>query len=266
MANRPADILQKILKRKAEEVAERSQRIPLDELAKHAEEVDPPKGFYQALRTAVDAGNAAVIAEIKKASPSKGVIREAFHPIEIAKSYAAGGATCLSVLTDRDFFQGSETYLRLARDACRLPVLRKDFIIDSYQIHEARAIGSDAILLIVAALEDERMHQLAATAAELKLDVLVEVHNSEELERALRLETPLIGINNRNLRTFETSLQTTLDLIGAIPTDRLIVTESGIGTVDDVALMRNNGVNTFLIGETFMRAEQPGEALKALFG
>jgi indole-3-glycerol phosphate synthase len=195
----------------------------------------PARGFYQALRQRVDNGKPAVIAEIKKASPSKGVMRENFNPIEIARSYAMGGATCLSVLTDRDFFQGAETYLRLARDACALPVLRKDFTIDPYQVHEARAIGSDAILLIVAALSDEMMSELAALATQLGMDVLVEAHDGEELDRALQLDLPLIGINNRNLRTFETSLNTTLDLLERVPADRLVVTESGILTPDDVA-------------------------------
>jgi indole-3-glycerol phosphate synthase len=210
-------------------------------------------------------GQAAVIAEIKKASPSKGVLREDFRPAQIAQSYASGGAACLSVLTDADYFQGHEDYLQQAREACDLPVIRKDFIIDPYQVYEARAINADCILLIVAALEDERMRELSELAHELGMDVLVEVHDAEELQRALKLNIPLMGINNRNLRTFETSLDTTLDLLDSIPDDRIVVTESGIHTAEDVVLMRNNQVNTFLVGEAFMRADEPGEKLSELF-
>lgn len=265
MTNNPPDILRKILARKAEEIQQRSWRTPLDALKEHIQEASSPRGFYQALRHRVDTGKPAVVAEIKKASPSRGVIREDFQPIQIAVSYADGGATCLSVLTDHDFFQGAEANLQLARAGCSLPVLRKDFIIDPYQVYEARAIEADCILLIVAALDDERMHELAQLAKELGMDVLVEVHDPGELERSLTLDLPLVGINNRNLRTFETSLRCTLDLLDRVPSDRLVVTESGIHTREDVALMRKNGVHAFLVGEAFMKAEQPGEALKALF-
>ena len=211
------------------------------------------------------AGEPAVIAEIKKASPSKGVIREDFEPVQIAKSYREGGATCLSVLTDRDFFQGCEAYLSEARAACDLPVLRKDFTIDPYQVVEARAIGADAVLLIVAALADEQMRELTQTANEVGVDVLVEVHNRDELERALELPTPLVGINNRDLHTFDTRLETTLNLLPLIPADRLVITESGIHTAADVAQMRAANVQSFLVGEAFMRAEEPGEKLRELF-
>ena len=267
MTRNPPDILRKILARKAEEIQQRSRRLPLEVLKGHAQEASAARGFHQALLHRVETGKPAVIAEIKKASPSQGVIREDFKPVEIALSYAEGGAACLSVLTDHDFFQGAEANLQLARAACPLPVLRKDFIIDPYQVYEARAIEADCILLIVAALEDERMEELARLAQELDMDVLAEVHDAGELERclALEMEIPLVGINNRDLRTFETSLQTTLDLLDRIPSDRLVVTESAIHTPEDVALMRKNGVHAFLVGEAFMRAEQPGEALKALF-
>jgi indole-3-glycerol phosphate synthase len=263
--NNPPDILQKILARKAEEVAERRSRTPLEELRRSAEEADAPRGFVRALRNKVESGAAAVIAEIKKASPSKGVMRPDFRPADIARSYAGHGAACLSVLTDRDFFQGSEAYLQEARSACSLPVLRKDFMIDPYQVFEARAIGADCILLIVAALRDGTMRELSDVAIDLGMDVLVEVHDASELERALRLDLPLIGINNRNLRTFETRLDTTLDLLERIPPGRLVVTESGIHTPEDVSLMRRHGVNTFLVGEAFMTAEDPGLRLQALF-
>jgi anthranilate phosphoribosyltransferase len=265
MTHNPPDILRKILARKVEEIQQRSRRLPLEALKEHIQEASAPRGFYQALRDRVETGKPAVIAEIKKASPSQGVIREDFKPVEIALSYAEGGATCLSVLTDRDFFQGAEANLQLARAACPLPVLRKDFIIDPYQVYEARAIEADCILLIVAALEDDRMEELARLAKELGMDVLIEVHDAVELERCLALDVPLVGINNRNLRTFETSLQTTLDLLDRIPADRLIVTESAIHTCEDIALMRENGVHAFLVGEAFMRSEQPGAALQALF-
>ncbi len=206
-----------------------------------------------------------MIAEIKKASPSKGVIRADFQPAQIAASYQAGGASCLSVLTDIDFFQGCDAYLQQARSACELPVLRKDFTVDPYQVVEARAIGADAILLIVAALDNDQMRELARTAAEVGLDVLVEVHDRAELERALELATPLIGINNRDLHSFETRLETTLELLPHIPADRLVITESGIHTAADVALMRNHQVFGFLVGEAFMRAHEPGEKLRELF-
>ena len=260
------DILKKILDKKAEEVARRRSGMTIANLEEIAAGVEGPRGFYNALQSKVLAKKPAIIAEIKKASPSKGVIREDFNPISIGQDYAMNGATCLSVLTDKEFFQGSEVYLQMVRERCPLPVLRKDFMIDSYQIFEARALGADCILLIVAALEDSQMHELSDTATQLGMDVLVEVHNADELQRALTLDTKLIGINNRNLRTFETSLQTTLDLKADIPTDRLIITESGIHTHEDVQLMLDNGIYTFLVGEVFMRAESPGQKMKALFG
>ncbi|HGX93629.1 MAG TPA: indole-3-glycerol phosphate synthase TrpC [Candidatus Tenderia sp.] len=260
-----ADILKKILRRKVEEIYERSQQEGVRQLSARAEEMAKPRGFVSAIEAKLKEGRSAVIAEIKKASPSKGVIRENFHPAEIALSYEKGGAACLSVLTDADYFQGSEAYLKQARAACNLPVLRKDFIIDPYQVYEARVMGADCILLIVAALGDAMMMDLAQLAQQLNMDVLVEVHNAEELKRALALPVTLIGINNRNLRTFDVSLQTTLDLLESIPDDRIIVTESGIHSAEDIALMREHNVNTFLVGEAFMRAPEPGEALKTLF-
>jgi indole-3-glycerol phosphate synthase len=264
MPNTP-DILKKIMARKAEEVCNARLRCPLDELQGLQAQVSAPRGFADALLRRVAAGDAAVIAEVKKASPSKGVLREDFDAAAIAVSYAAGGAACLSVLTDRDFFQGRREYLEQARAACELPVLRKDFIMDPYQVHEARAWGADAILLIAAVLNDADMQALAVLAADLGMDVLVEVHDGMELLRALSLDTPLIGINNRDLRTFETCLDTTLSLLDHIPDDRLVVTESGISASSDVARMRSNGVNAFLVGEAFMRAEDPGRRLDALF-
>ncbi|MDH5180515.1 MAG: indole-3-glycerol phosphate synthase TrpC [Gammaproteobacteria bacterium] len=259
------DILQKILDRKAEEVADRKRRVSQSELANRLAAASPVRGFVQAIETNIAAGRAAVIAEIKKASPSKGVMRENFVPAEIAATYAKHGACCLSVLTDIDFFQGSDAYLQQARGACQLPVIRKDFMIDPYQVYEARAMGADCILLIVAALDDSRLAELSDLAAELQLDVLVEVHDREELERALRLDNRLVGINNRNLRTFETSLNTTLDLLADIPNDRIVVTESGIHTKADVTLMRDHDVHTFLVGEAFMREPDPGVKLAELF-
>jgi indole-3-glycerol phosphate synthase len=259
------DILNRILRRKAEEVAARRAQVPVAELARRIEIVDASRGFVAAIERKIAAGQAAVIAEIKKASPSKGLLRADFRPAEIAESYARAGATCLSVLTDIDFFQGADAYLREARAACALPVLRKDFTIDPYQVHEARALGADAILLIVAALDDAQLRELAGLARRLGLDVLVEVHDGAELERALRLDTRLIGINNRNLRTFETRLETTLDLLARIPAGRIVVTESGIHTPADVARMHAAGVHTFLVGEAFMRAEDPGARLAELF-
>ena len=260
------DVLKRILQRKAEEVAERSGRLPLTALRAQAEAGAPLRDFVDALRRRVAAGRPGVIAEVKKASPSKGVLREEFRPAEIARSYEQGGAACLSVLTDVDFFQGSDAYLQEARAACGLPVLRKEFMIDPYQVYEARAMGADAILIIVSALDDSLMQELAVLAGELGLAVLVEVHDGAELERALRLATPLMGINNRNLHTFETRLETTLDLLDSIPEDRLVVTESGILTPADVALMQEHGVNAFLVGEAFMRADDPGARLAELFG
>ncbi len=261
----PPDILKKIIARKREEIADRQARIPLERLRIEAASADPPRGFAAALEAKIAQGQAAVIAEIKKASPSKGVLREDFRPAEIARSYAKGGAACLSVLTDRDFFQGCEDFLRQARAACALPVIRKDFLIDPYQVVEARAIEADCILLIAAALNDAVMADLSALATELGMDVLVEVHDAEELDRALKLDLPLVGINNRNLRTFDVSLQTTLDLLARIPQDRIVVTESGILAPEDVALMRGHDVHAFLVGEAFMRAEDPGAKLSALF-
>ncbi|HKK07081.1 MAG TPA: indole-3-glycerol phosphate synthase TrpC [Gammaproteobacteria bacterium] len=260
------DILKKILDRKAEEVAERRAALPLEELRARLADAPAVRPFVQAIRARIDAGGAAVIAEIKKASPSKGVMRPDFRPAEIAASYAGGGATCLSVLTDVDFFQGADAYLQQARAACGLPVLRKDFTIDPYQVVEARTIGADCILLIVAALDDETLQSLAAAADELGMDVLVEVHDEHELERALRLNTPLVGINNRDLRSFETRLETTLGLLESIPADRTVVTESGIHTPQDVARMRRHGVHAFLVGEAFMTAPDPGARLEELFG
>ena len=260
------DILKKILARKSEEIAERTRRVPLKELRRHVEDAPAPRGFVRAIEDRLTAGHPAVIAEIKKASPSRGVLRADFRPADIAKSYACHGAACLSVLTDVDFFQGSDAYLQEARAACELPVLRKDFTVDVYQVYEARTIGADAILLIAAALSDAQMNELAALATELNLDVLVEVHDGKELDRALRLDARLIGINNRDLRTFETRLETTLNLLPAIPKDRIIVTESGILSPDDVARMRNHNVNAFLVGEAFMKAEDPGVQLEKLFG
>lgn len=259
------DILKKILDRKAEEVASRKQRTPVDVLQEIASGIERPRGFAQALQSKAQSKKPAIIAEIKKASPSKGVIRENFKPLEIGQDYAMNGATCLSILTDKDFFQGSEAYLQMVRETCPLPILRKDFMIDPYQIHESRALGADCILLIVAALEDEQMHELAETATNLGMDILVETHNAEELTRALTLDTKLIGINNRNLKTFETSLQTTLDLKQGIPDDCLVITESGIHTRDDVKLMLDNEIYTFLVGEAFMRAEYPGKKMRELF-
>ncbi|MFK3647150.1 indole-3-glycerol phosphate synthase TrpC [Lysobacter enzymogenes] len=260
-----SDILNTIIARKHEEIQQRSRVRSLDDLRARARAQAPARGFVQAIRDKHAAGTAAVIAEVKKASPSKGVIRPDFRPAEIARSYEAGGAACLSVLTDVDFFQGSNAYLAEAREACALPVLRKDFTVDPYQVYEARAIGADAILLIVAALEDGPMVEMAGLAMDLGMDVLVEVHDIDELERALQTDCELIGVNNRNLRTFEVSLDTTLALRDAVPRDRTLVTESGIATANDVARMRAAGVQTFLVGESFMRERDPGTALQRLF-
>ncbi|HEB63453.1 MAG TPA: indole-3-glycerol phosphate synthase TrpC [Gammaproteobacteria bacterium] len=263
--NNPPDILKKILNRKHEEVAERSKKTSIDNLKKQIAIAPKIRGFVDAIRNKITQGKSAVIAEIKKASPSKGLLRENFEPAEIATSYETGGAACLSVLTDADFFQGSEEYLKQARAACKLPVIRKDFIIDPYQVYEARAIGADAILLIVSALNDTKMQELNELAHQLGMDVLVEIHDQAELQRALQLNIPLLGINNRNLRTFETSLNTTLDLLDQIPDDRIVVTESGIHSAQDVKLMRDHNVNAFLVGEAFMRTENPGKTLAELF-
>ncbi len=263
--NKTPDILKKIIQRKAEEIAERKANVSQADLETQIQLASPLRGFVAAIKNRINVGQAAVIAEIKKASPSKGVMRENFHPAEIAQSYEKGGAACLSVLTDIDFFQGNDDYLQQARTACQLPVLRKDFMIDPYQVFEARAMNADCILLIVAVLEDQQMKELAGLATRLQMDVLVEVHDGEELERALPLDLPLVGINNRNLRTFETSLQTSIDLLNTIPKGRIVVTESGIHSADDVALMRKNKINTFLVGEAFMKADEPGEKLHELF-
>jgi indole-3-glycerol phosphate synthase len=261
-----SDILRKILARKAEEVAWRRARVSEQTLKDRLPAAPALRGFAGAIGQRLKAGRAAVIAEIKKASPSKGLLRADFHPAEIAASYERGGATCLSVLTDVDFFQGADEYLQQARAACALPVLRKDFMLDPYQVYEARVLGADCILLIVAALGDTQMQELAGHARDIGMDVLVEVHDAQELARALPLNTPLIGINNRDLRTFETRLETTLDLLSRIPADRIVITESGIHTPADAARMRAHGVHAFLVGEAFMRADDPGAKLAELFG
>lgn len=268
-AQMASDILQKICEAKREEVAAASKRMPLAVMRADAESRVLTRDFVGSLRTKIAAGRAAVIAEIKKASPSKGVIRADFIPADIAQSYAEGdgqiSAACLSVLTDRQFFQGQPDYLKQARASCGLPVLRKDFMVDAWQIYESRAMGADCVLLIAACLDDAQMAEMEAIALQLGMAVLVEVHDGPELERALRLKTPLVGINNRNLRTFEVSLQTTLSLLAQVPADRLLVTESGIATREDVATLRDRGVHAFLVGETFMRAPLPGMALAQLF-
>ena len=259
-----ADILDRIVVVKREELALSKSARPLAELRRDAEALGGVRDFARALQTRVAAGQAAVIAEVKKASPSKGVLREHFVPAEIAASYERHGAACLSVLTDERFFQGSAAYLQQARAACALPVLRKDFIVDAYQVYEARAMGADAVLLIAACLDDVQMAELEACAMALSLSVLVEVHDAAELARALKLKTPLVGINNRNLRTFEVSLETTLGMLAQLPADRLVVTESGIVSRADVQRMRSSGVHAFLVGEAFMRANDPGATLAAL--
>ncbi len=260
-----SDILEKILARKAEEVAAAIVERPLSRLMHAARAAPAPRDFAGALRAKISLGHAAVIAEIKKASPSKGLLRANFDPAAIAKSYAAHGAACLSVLTDHDFFQGAPEYLVAARDACDLPVLRKDFMLDAYQVFEARALGADCILLIAAALDLARMRELESVAHELAMAVLVEVHDAAELDVALALATPLIGVNNRNLRNFETRLETTLDLLPRIPADRIVITESGIRARADADLMRAGGVHAFLVGEAFMRAPEPGVELERVF-
>jgi indole-3-glycerol phosphate synthase len=258
-------VLRKIIARKKEEIAERQARVSISELIEQAKLQTAPRGFVSAIERKIAAGKAAVIAEIKKASPSKGVIREDFHPADIARSYEQGGAACLSVLTDKDFFQGSEQYLQDARTAVSLPVIRKDFLIDEYQIYEARAIGADCVLLIVAALDKKQLHTLNDLAHSLGLDVLVEVHDAAELDIALELPNKLIGINNRNLHTFDLTLETTFGLLERVGKDRIIVTESGILSPSDVKKMREKDVNAFLVGEAFMRVEEPGKALEAFF-
>ena len=260
-----SDILNRILETKFEEIAAAKESISLEQMQALARAQLPARDFVGAIRARIEAGQAAVIAEIKKASPSKGVIRPDFKPAEIAASYERGGAACLSVLTDVQYFQGSPEYLKQARAACDLPVLRKDFMIDPYQVYEARAMGADCILLIAAALGLPEMQALEKVAHELGMAVLVEVHNAEELAQAIQLETPLLGINNRNLRTFEVTLQTTLDLLPSIGRDKIVVTESGIFTADDVALMRRHNVHTFLVGEAFMRQTDPGAELAKVF-
>jgi indole-3-glycerol phosphate synthase len=261
-----SDILEKIVAAKREEIAAAQKRKSLAAMREDAESRVLTRDFAGALRAKIAAGRAAVIAEVKKASPSKGVLRADFIPADIAQSYAEHGAACLSVLTDRQFFQGEPDYLKQARASCDLPVLRKDFMVDPYQVYESRAMGADCILLIAACLSDAQMTELEAIARGLDMAVLVEVHDGPELQRALRLKTPLVGVNNRNLRTFEVSLDTTLAMLKDIPADRLLVTESGIQTAADVRRMREAGVHAFLVGEAFMRAEDPGAALASLFG
>jgi indole-3-glycerol phosphate synthase len=259
------DILLKITRRKQEEIADRLSLRSISELEALLPQASEPRGFADAIARKLAAGESGVIAEIKKASPSKGVLREDFQPAQIAQSYAQGGAACLSVLTDVDFFQGSDQYLQQARNACALPVIRKDFIIDPYQVYEARVIGADCILLIAACLDDRQLKDLNDLAHQLGMDVLIEVHDAEELQRALRVDNQLIGINNRNLRTFDVTLDTTLGLLPMIPPERIVVTESGILTGEDVAVMRSHQVNAFLVGEAFMRADDPGAKLAQLF-
>jgi indole-3-glycerol phosphate synthase len=260
-----SDILAKIIATKCEEIAVARMSRPLEQLKADIVKQDSSRGFAKAIQTKVNQQQSAVIAEIKKASPSKGVLRENFNPAQIAQSYDRGGATCLSVLTDAQYFQGSPAYLQQARAACSLPVIRKDFIIDEYQVYEARAMGADAILLIAAALTLSEMQSLETLSNKLGMDVLVEVHNAMELTAALQLQTPLLGINNRNLKTFEVSLQNTYDLLPAIPSNKVVVTESGILSAADVAAMRKKNVHAYLVGEAFMRANEPGDALKVMF-
>ena len=261
-----ADVLQRILATKREELAAARAALPEPEMARRASAAPAPRDFEGALRAAIAAGRAAVIAEVKRASPSKGLLRADFDPAAIARSYEKGGASCLSVLTDRQYFQGDASHLAAARDACSLPVLRKDFVIEPYQVYESRVWGADCILLIAAALEEASMRELEAVANGLGMAVLVEVHDARELESALRLRTPLVGINNRDLRTFDTRLERTLALAPSVPTERVVVTESGIATQADVQRLRAHGIAAFLVGEAFMRAQDPGTALAKLFG
>jgi len=267
MKTKTPDILKKIIFRKMEEIQERCEKVPLRKMKQQAimAASEPTKGFADAMQAKLDIGESAVIAEIKKASPSKGILRDPFYPAEIAKSYQQHGAACLSVLTDKDFFQGSTAYLEEVREAVELPIIRKDFIIDDYQVYESRVMGADCILLIAAAIGDAQLYELTETALTLGMDVLIEVHNEEEMERALRLPLPMIGINNRDLHSFDISLDTTIRMLDMIKDDRIVITESGILTSEDVQKMRDNNVNSFLVGETFMRAENPGEKLAELF-
>ena len=265
MNDKAPDILIEILNRKREEIVERSAKVSVEVLKGWCESADAVRGFISAIENKIQNNQSAVIAEIKKASPSKGLLRENFDPASIASSYAEHGAACLSILTDKDYFQGDEAFLRQARAACQLPVIRKDFIIDPYQVYEARTIDADCILLIVSALDDENLQSLFDLAHELGMDVLMEVHDEEEMARALKTGARLIGINNRNLRTFETSLNTTINMLGMLSDNHILVTESGIHSAADVQLMRENNVNAFLVGEAFMRADDPGEKLAELF-
>ncbi len=264
MTNTP-DILKKIIVRKEQEVLQAKDLISPDEIMEKAYDNRNTRDFFKALKDKADLKQNAIIAEIKKASPSKGVLRENFNPVEIAKSYEDHGAACLSVLTDKDFFQGDDQYLIDARSAVSIPVLRKEFIIEPYQVFESRVLGADCILLIAACLSDSQMEDLAMLAITLKMDVLVEVHDLEELKRTMQLRLPMIGINNRNLRTFEVSLQTTIDLLQELDDETLVITESGILTSDDVSLMRENNIHSFLVGEAFMRQDNPGKALQEIF-
>ena len=261
-----SDILEKIVAVKQQEIAEAIRRKPLAVMREDAESRVLTRDFVGAIRAKIASGKAAVIAEVKKASPSKGVLRADFIPADIAQSYAEFGAACLSVLTDKQFFQSDVDYLKQARASCSLPTLRKDFMVDNYQIYESRVMGADCILLIAACLDDSQMRDMEALAMSLDMAVLVEVHDELELDRALKLKTPLIGINNRNLKTFEVSLDTTIRLSGKVPANRLVVTESGIATIEDVKKLRAANINAFLVGEAFMRAEDPGVALASLFG
>ncbi len=265
MQTRPPTILQEIVHHKRREIKTRQELVPIADLRVRIDDLPPPRPFVDAIAQRVEAGNHAVIAEIKKASPSKGVLRKKFDPADIAVQYEQHGATCMSVLTDEKYFQGSDADLKVARAACHLPTLRKDFVIDAYQVYESRALGADCILLILAILDDLTLQMLAMLAANLGMGVLLEVHNQEELERALKIPTRLLGINNRDLHTFETALQTTFSLLELVDDNRIVITESGISTPGDIALMRENGVHGFLVGEAFMRAKRPGEALEALF-
>ena len=265
MAQQKPEILKKILDHKEKEIAEKQQRVPLSQMQEWAKEGDAKRPFEMMLRGAASTDKPGVIAEIKRASPSQGIIREDFDPMAIARSYQFGGATCISVLTDNEFFKGGGPVLELARKACSLPALRKDFIIDPFQVYESRVLGADCILLIVAALDDEHLNVLYELSKEQNLDVLIEVHDDAELKRAMTLNPTMLGINNRNLNSFDVDLQTTLGLLELIPDDCLVVTESGIHTEEDVKLMQGSGVNSFLVGEAFMRAPDPGQKLKELF-